>query len=508
MYSKFFTRLFLLIGMIGMFSVPLRAEEVTIGSGTDQQPWLPSHSNYKCSYTQQIYTADEIDHPEGGIINSIAFYNKGTAKTRTWDVYLVNTNKSSFTGANNDWVDVSQGTLVFSGSISLTANQWTPITFTTPFDYTGSNLAVVVNDKTGSYSSGQSCLVFTPSGDHRNDANAGGGFSLQPGKGYLYANSENVTLTFTGAPYNENGQVDLAYDANATLKGWNLIGNPYSTIATLDKAYYRLNQDGNALSATTENDAVEVMEGVFVQATETGQTANFAAITTTNGNTDKVAKLNINVTQSRGTSAGSATTSTGSSTTLDNAIIRFDNGSMLGKFQLNLNKTKVYIPQGDKEYAIVRSAAQGEIPVNFKAEENGSYTLNVSAENMGIHYLHLIDNMTGADVDLLADPSYSFESKTTDYASRFRLLFDANENGDSTSSAIFAYYNGNNWVISNPSTDSGSEATLQVIDIMGRILKSETLNGNAEISLDQPAGIYMLRLVNNNDVKVQKVVVR
>lgn len=250
------------------------------------------------------------------------------------------------------------------------------------------------------------------------------------------------------------------------------------------------------------------MEGVFVQATETGQIANFAAITTTNGETDKVAKLNINVTQGRGASTDSATTSTGSATTLDNAIIRFDNGSMLGKFQLNPNKTKVYIPQGDKDYAIVRSAAQGEMPVNFKAEKSGSYTLNVSAENMGMHYLHLIDNMTGADVDLLADPSYSFEAKTTDYASRFRLVFKADDNGASTSSATFAYYNGNNWVISNPSTDSGSEATLQVIDIMGRILKSETLNGNAEISLDQPAGIYMLRLVNSNDVKVQKVVVR
>lgn len=344
--------------------------------------------------------------------------------------------------------------------------------------------------------------------NYRNDANAGGGFSLQPGKGYLYANSEDVTLTFTGTPYNESGQFDLAYNANATLKGWNLIGNPYSTIATLDKAYYRLNQDGNALSASTENNTVEAMEGVFVQATEAGQTANFAAITTTNGETDKVTKLNINVTQSRGASTGSATTSTGSATTLDNAIIRFDNGSMLGKFQLNPNKTKVYIPQGDKDYAIVRSAAQGEMPVNFKAEKNGSYTLNVSTENMGMHYLHLIDNMTGADVDLLADPSYSFEAKTTDYASRFRLVFDANENGASTSSATFAYYNGNNWVISNPATDSGSEATLQVIDIMGRILRSETLNGNAEISLDQPAGIYMLRLVNSNDVKVQKVVVR
>ncbi len=197
MHFKHFTRLFLLIGMIGFLSASMRAEEVTIGSGTDQQPWLPSHSNYKCSYTQQIYTADEIDYPGGGLINSIAFYNKGTAKTRTWDVYLVNTDKSSFSGANNDWVDVSQGTLVFSGSISLTANQWTPITFTTAFDYTGSNLAVVVNDKTGSYSSGQSCLVFTPSGNQGTQAHYiardGDPYDpCNPNNGYSY-NQASVT---------------------------------------------------------------------------------------------------------------------------------------------------------------------------------------------------------------------------------------------------------------------------------------------------------------------------
>ena len=204
MYFKTFSKLFLLIGMIGFLSAPLRAEVVTIGTGTDQQPWLPSHSNYKCSYTQQIYTADEIDYPGGGLINSIAFYNKGTAKTRTWDVYLVNTDKSSFSGANNDWVDVSQGTLVFSGSISLTANQWTPITFTTAFDYTGSNLAVVVNDKTGSYSSGLSCLVFTPSGDQGTQSH----YIARDGDPYDPSNPNN------GYSYN---QASVTYKNQITL---------------------------------------------------------------------------------------------------------------------------------------------------------------------------------------------------------------------------------------------------------------------------------------------------
>lgn len=319
-------------------------------------------------------------------------------------------------------------------------------------------------------------------------------FNLEPGKGYLYANSNDVTLTFTGTPYNGSGEVALTKTDNVDWSGWNLIGNPFGTDAALNMPFIRL-ADGGYSQVETEGQTVNCMEGVFVQATENGQSANFTPVR--RGESTSIAKLNISV-----------VASASSATALDNAIVRFDGGATLGKFQLNPNHTKVYIPQDGKDYAIVRSATQGEMPVNFKAEKNGSYTLNVSAENMGMHYLHLIDNMTGADVDLLSDPSYSFEAKTTDYASRFRLVFEANENGASTNSATFAYYNGNNWVISNPSTGSGSEATLQVIDVMGRILRSETLNGNAEINLNQPAGIYMLRLVNGENVKTQKVVVR
>ena len=162
MQFKSFTRFFLLIGIIGLFSVPMRAEEVTIGSGTTTNAWLPSHSYYKYSLTQQIYTAEEIG--EAGEINSIAFYNGGSEKTRTYDVYLVNTEKSSFSGSS-DWISVTSNDLVFSGSVTMATNTWTQIPFTSTFEYEGNNLAVVVNDKTGGYSQGMECRVFTPSGD-------------------------------------------------------------------------------------------------------------------------------------------------------------------------------------------------------------------------------------------------------------------------------------------------------------------------------------------------------
>ena len=40
--------------------------------------------------------------------------------------------------------------------------------------------------------------------------------------------------------------------------------------------------------------------------------------------------------------------------------------------------------------------------VNFKAEENGTYTISVDVDNVEMDYLHLIDNLTGDDIDLLA----------------------------------------------------------------------------------------------------------
>ena len=159
------------------------------------------------------------------------------------------------------------------------------------------------------------------------------------------------------------------------------------------------------------------------------------------------------------------------------------------------------MPVDNSEYAVVYTEEQGEMPVNFKAENNGTYTLSFNAEDVTFGYLHLIDNMNGNDVDLLATPSYSFDAKTTDSESRFTLVFTTGNNDDDT----FAFYSNGSFVINNE-----GNATLQVIDINGRIMKSESINGcaNVNVNVNAAQGIYMLRLVNGDNVKVQKVVVR
>ena len=52
------------------------------------------------------------------------------------------------------------------------------------------------------------------------------------------------------------------------------------------------------------------------------------------------------------------------------------------------------------------------------------------------------------------------------------------------------------------------EATVQVIDMLGHVISSETFSGSYERKINGAPGVYLVRLIHGNDVKVQKVVVR
>ena len=152
--------LFLMLALFGSMNF-LKADEVQIGEGTATNNYLPSYSLYNYSLTQQIYTADEIGVGEC-TINSIAFYNDGDEKTRDYTMYLVNTDKEAFSGIT-DWFVVTAADEVFTGSVTMAEDTWTVFTLSTPFAYTGGNLAVIMDDNTGSWSSGMKCLAFPAS---------------------------------------------------------------------------------------------------------------------------------------------------------------------------------------------------------------------------------------------------------------------------------------------------------------------------------------------------------
>ena len=248
-----------------------------------------------------------------------------------------------------------------------------------------------------------------------------------------------------------------------------------------------MNSEGTAFESAQAGTPIASMEGVFVKATGSGQTAVF---TTTLQRSS--AQMNIRLSYGQNY--------------VDNAIIGFGEGSTLLKAMFNPNASKVYFAEDKGDYSIIRVGKSGEQALNFKASENGSYTLSFNLDEVELSYLHLIDNLTGADVDLLAlrqaqrPVEYTFDARTTDYACRFKLVFNANM---TTGADNFAFFNGSEWIVSNM-----GEATLQVVDMLGRILVNETINGNASIRISETPGVYVMRLVNGNEVRAQKIVVQ
>lgn len=135
-------------------------DKVVIGlGGTATNQYLPTYTLYCYSLTQQIYTAEEIGME--GTIMSVDFYNASTnARTRQLDIYMVNTDKGEF-ASSYDWVTAAEADLVFSGEVTFAAQSWTTIELDEAFAHNGeSNMALIVDDNTGSYESAINFSAF------------------------------------------------------------------------------------------------------------------------------------------------------------------------------------------------------------------------------------------------------------------------------------------------------------------------------------------------------------
>ena len=317
-------------------------------------------------------------------------------------------------------------------------------------------------------------------------------FNLVPGKGYLYAKEastvgETFSFELSGTAYNGD-PIKLQKTDNAQFEGWNLVGNPLNEAIYIDRDFYVMNE---GLELIQGSGAIEPMQGFFVTADTDEEELSFS--TTAPSQNDK--KIVISV-------------SNGKRSVIDRATVRFDQGRQLPKFMLNDDNTKLYIPDGNEEYAVVRRTKSGNLPVYFEPAEDGEYNINVNPESLKVTYLHLIDNKENVDIDLLSMPTYRFKAEANEKPNRFELIY---KTGQSSYKEVkprggkndFSFYNNGNLIIENE-----GESTLQVIDINGRILSNEKINGSHSKNIDAVPGIYTIRLINSNDVMTQKIVVK
>lgn len=326
--------------------------------------------------------------------------------------------------------------------------------------------------------------------------NAEPGFAIDPKTGYLYASSENTTLSFAGKLHSASSVSSntLSYSADV-LKGFNLVGNPLPFNAYVSKSYYKMNDERTNIKAVTSNsETVAPCTGIIVEATGENESVVFSQTPMPWSNRGQ---LQIAVAENKLDRDGSST----SAMQVDNAIISFNEADPLQKFVFNEDNAKLYIPQGDEDFAIACANNQNEMPLNFKPTQDGTFTLTVQPESVKMGYLFLIDNMTGTHINLLTTPNYTFEAKTDDYESRFKLLFaTANEETETFENESFGF------IINGQFQSIIGQGLLQVIDLNGRILKSA--NEMDCIGLDGlTAGVYVIRFITANSVRTQKIVV-
>ena len=331
----------------------------------------------------------------------------------------------------------------------------------------------------------------------KNQKFAANGFTeLEPARGYLYANSADVSLGLKGTLRPATEMVSLPLDYTSTagqLKGFNLVGNPFAHNVTafagsnVTSVVYRMNETHDDLMVSTinEQDPLKPGEGFFVKAT-----AGNASIAFNARGTESAAMPSLHLNLLR------------DGHIIDRLVVKHD-GDLLEKLVLRENGTKIYAVKGQDDLAVVNAAGQAELPINFKAGQDGTYSISIESNSLDVDYLHLIDNLTGVEIDLLQNPNYNFSAKTDDYASRFRMVFAANsEDGTSTGSENFAFVCNGNIVVNG-------FGILQVIDMMGRVIVSREGDVSGNVSTKgMTAGVYVLRLINGENVKTQKIMIR
>ncbi|KWW26638.1 MAG: Uncharacterized protein F083_3211, partial [bacterium F083] len=202
--------------------------QVGAGTSTGSIDYIPYSQWYHNSYTQQLYTAEEIGAT--GTINALSFNYIGTTPTtRNITVYMGTTDATSL---SSGWVTPADMTEVFSAqdvTFSNAADGWFTLALDNPFVYGGGNIVVAMymnytSNETG-YSNQYNFYNTSVSGKTRyltNDTQSPDQITLvngvaTSGSGTSLANRNNIQFCFSGeaCPAVASAAVELTGDGTS-----------------------------------------------------------------------------------------------------------------------------------------------------------------------------------------------------------------------------------------------------------------------------------------------------
>ena len=310
------------------------------------------------------------------------------------------------------------------------------------------------------------------------------------GRAYLASYEKNSKVAFEGTLNHETNYTFSefrAYDGGNHYANFYLLGNPFAfnmdwdnmSVSDMSEGFAVVNLDG-AYEYAIEGE-IKVGDGFLVRVTgpepSMTYTSNMRSV-----RTEKNEFINLVASGKAGK---------------DNVIINFADNGREGFAKLdNFNKeiAEIYVKEDNRRYGIMNYEKDvEEIELYFDAKRMGEYTINAVTEGE-FESVTLVDLITGNETDLLAS-SYTFKSMTNESTARFKLRIERDKENEN-----FVYQTGSDLVID-------AEGLVQIVDVMGRIIYSGEQNGVNRVNIsNMEKAAYMVRNVNNKEVKVQKIV--
>ncbi len=347
---------------------------------------------------------------------------------------------------------------------------------------------------------------------------------LTSGHGFALFNSSTATAEFMGTLNTGNVSIDLTRSAAGDTRGWNLVGNPYSssidwnapggwTKTNVGGSTYRLLTDGSGNWAvwngtTGTNGASQYIasgQGFFVAVNNDRSTTGVLGFTSAVKAHDNTAFYKSEI----GELVRLKITANGFS---DETIVYIDENSTHGfDDQIDAYKILSFEPSSpsifiaaDENMAISAMPEIKSVPVGVKIGQGSGICTITANEINDFSQVYLKDEYTGVITDLITE-SYTFDYDPA-IVDRFTLHFAplGIEDNHPDNNSIYASGNQINIML-----NAGTKAQVFLYSISGQLVKSRSFTGELnQIHMDNKTGYYIVKVVTDRDLITKKVFVK
>jgi len=363
---------------------------------------------------------------------------------------------------------------------------------------------------------------------------------LNSTKGYVANILTDDTLVFIGGNINTGLQsINNLTRTGITnsSRGFNLIGNPFPSCVNWELAiktnlestlWYRTKNKSNDyvfdsynadLHLGTNNNEygavtnfIPPMQAVWVRVDADGNTGSLSFDNSMrshpqNGNLLKADNGNEFIRLKVSNDQHSDETIIAFNSDAQNNLDTYDSEKM---FASNTNIPQIYT-LADSEKLVINGLNANKIDqtieLGFKTDKAGLFTISAN-EVSGIsdHHVFLIDKVLNKTQDLNEKENYTFASDSVDNTSRFAIQLKAgsiNTAVQDHSEATITIANQKQAIVVTTSETSG---TINVYDLLGRIVEIKTIEGTKTV-LESTAGVYFVKVQTATNNETKKIII-